>query len=260
MSVYISVVSHNHSNLINELGCLRKLALEFKVVIKSNTPDDEFDGFFELDNLYWINNNFQYGLGFGKNNNLVYNYCCSKLDMNDDDLFIILNPDVLIDLKMIKRIASKMEKDDIDIAAINLYKDSSFSEFDNSIRNFPTLLQFAASFLGFRNRAIIDKGSVNGDCEVDWAAGSFLAFRSGLYKKLRGFDENYFMYCEDIDICYRSSLLGSPVTYFPQIKAVHLAKHANRNVLSKHFIWHVKSVLRFLFSKIGLTRVESSIE
>ena len=45
------------------------------------------------------------------------------------------------------------------------------------------------------------------------------------YRQLNGFDERYFMYCEDIDICYRSCKIhGKRVMYFPNIKAVHLSK------------------------------------
>jgi hypothetical protein len=90
---------------------------------------------------------------------------------------------------------------------------------------------------------------------VDWAAGSFLLFRSGMYTELNGFDTSYFMYCEDIDICWRAKVkVKSPVVYLPHIKALHYAKHANRNVFSKHFYWHVKGVLRFLAKKNGLIR------
>ncbi len=43
---------------------------------------------------------------------------------------------------------------------------------------------------------------------MEWVAGSFIAFKSSSYRKVQGFDENYFMYCEDIDICYRAKSQG----------------------------------------------------
>jgi GT2 family glycosyltransferase len=66
------------------------------------------------------------------------------------------------------------------------------------------------------------------------------------YRALKGFDEGYFMYCEDIDICYRAKQLATDILYFQDIKAVHLAQHSNRRVFSKHFFWHLKSIARFL--------------
>jgi len=130
---------------------------------------------------------------------------------------------------------------------------------DNSIRKFPSLTQFGKSFLGLGNPTIINKNIVSAPTIVDWAAGSFLAFRSSHYAALKGFDEGYFMYCEDVDICYRSMLLGEQVVFFPQIKMQHLAEHANRSIFSKHFYWHVKSALRFLLKRNGLVKAQETL-
>lgn len=258
MSTFISVVSHGHSQLIKQLNCLLELSNEFIVVIKNNLESDSFDFFNENKNIYIINKD--YGLGFGHNNNIVFEYCKSVLGMNDDDSFIVLNPDVIIKSSDIKSLIDLMKADSTELAAINLFKDSDYSTYDYSIRKFPTFFQFISSFIGLGNSTIIDKNEITNSIQADWAAGSFLAFRSGLYRKLLGFDQGYFMYCEDIDICYRSLLQGYPLNYYPHIKAVHLAQHANRSVLSKHFIWHITSVFRFIRSKIGMVTPISIIK
>lgn len=247
MTVFISVVSHGHSGLINDLKCLQYLVDDFVVVIKSNKPNDDFSSLKLSNNCYWIDDN--YGLGFGCNNNIVFEYCCSELGMNDNDLFLVLNPDVLISPIAIHELRHAMLRDQIDIATINLFKNQDLTIYDNSIRKFPSFLNFITSFIGLGNGSIIDKSKIYGRKEVDWAAGSFLAFSCYLYRKVGGFDKRYFMYCEDIDICYRSSLLGHFVMYYADIKAIHLAKHANRKILSKHFYWHVSGAFRFLITK-----------
>lgn len=152
-----------------------------------------------------------------------------------------------------------MKSEVIDLASINLYKNEGKTEYDNSIRYFPTSINFIKSLLGLGNASVIDKSFVKGNLDVDWAAGSFLAFRSKHYKKLRGFDESYFMYCEDIDICYRSSILNKKVRYIHEIEAIHFAQHNNRNLMSKHFVWHIQSAVRFLLSKRKLTKIKSSL-
>lgn len=124
---------------------------------------------------------------------------------------------------------------------------------------FPSLKHFIKSFLGLGNSSIVDKSKIIEPCHIDWAAGSFLAIQSCHYLKLGGFDEKYFMYCEDIDICYRSFLMNIPVKYYPAIHAIHLAKHANRKIFSKHFYWHFSSAIRFLLTKKNLTKMKSSI-
>lgn len=257
MNIFISVISHGHSELINKLECLSELSEGFNVVVKSNKPKDCFDDINRKSNFHWLNGD--YGLGFGHNNNIVYEYCRKFLGMVGRDYFVVLNPDVIIKADEILTLIEKMNANFTKISAINLFKDNDKTIYDNSIRDFPSFSQFAKSFLGLGNRAILDKSELNTPSYIDWAAGSFLAFKASHYAELDGFDENYFMYCEDIDICYRSHLLGERVLYFPEIKAIHLAKHANRNVVSKHFYWHVKSVIRFLVTKLGLTKAKSSL-
>lgn len=257
MTIYISVISHGHSELINQLSCLSSLSSSFKIVIKSNKSKDVFGVWVNKPNFSWIDEG--YGLGFGHNNNVVFEYCRSKLGMSADDYFVVLNPDVVIASEQIEMLINCMKIGSVKLSAINLFKDADNIVYDNNIRRFPTLVEFSKSFMGLGNSAVIDKHKVTSQISVDWAAGSFLAFKASHYAELNGFDENYFMYCEDIDICYRSYLIGERVTYFPKIKALHLGKHANRNFFSKHFYWHLKSVLRFLFTKVGLTKSRSSV-
>ncbi|WP_350628480.1 glycosyltransferase family 2 protein [Pseudoalteromonas sp. CAL260-MNA-CIBAN-0059] len=237
---------------------MSELSEDFVIVVKNNAPNDSFDFFSGKTNIHVIDDS--YGLGFGHNNNLVFNYCRNVLNMNDDDYFVVLNPDVLINSCDVKLLIDFMQFDKSSLAAINLFRDDSFSEYDCSIRKFPSFFQFISSFIGLGNSTILDKSKIINTTEVDWAAGSFLAFSSKLYSRLFGFDQGYFMYCEDIDICFRSALLGYPLMYYPQIKGIHLAKHANRSILSKHFFWHVNSVFRFILSKNGLVRSHSVLK
>lgn len=205
--------------------------------------------------------NSRHGLGFGENNNFVFNYCVNALNMSvDSDFFTLLNPDVIITPRAINDLVSNLVSRDVKIADINLFKDESYSVYDPLVRYFPTLPSFVKSFIGKSNPAIINKSLISSSVAVDWCAGSFLAFSAAHYGLLKGFDEGYFMYCEDIDICYRSFKLGFPVLYFPEIKAIHLAKHHNRKVLSRHFWWHVKSIVRFLCCLRNIVGVRSSVE
>jgi len=257
MSIFISVVSHGHSELIQSLSCISKLANNYTVIVKLNKTERGLVEYLSSCNVKYIDKN--YGLGFGSNNNIVYSYCKNCLGMKDEDFFIVFNPDVISNVKDIANLICLMTEERKKIATVNLYKDKNFSISDDSIRNFPTLMQFTKSFLGLGNTSILDKTKIVNQVTVDWAAGSFLAFSASHYELLSGFDENYFMYCEDIDICYRSKQLGFPVTFYPEIKMQHLAEHANRSILSKHFYWHVSSVIRFLLTRKGLTKAKSSL-
>jgi GT2 family glycosyltransferase len=70
----------------------------------------------------------------------------------------------------------------------------------------------------------VDKGAV----EVDWIAGMFMLFRSDTYRALGGFDETYFLYYEDVDLCHRLRKTGKSVIYNPAAEIVHDARRASR--------------------------------
>lgn len=169
--------------------------------------------------------------------------------MKENDLFIVFNPDLYIDSDSINEFILKINKGDLDIATINLYRDFEYHKHDNSIRRYPNIITFFSSFLFGINKTIMDKDNIVKPTIIDWCAGSFICFKSKVFSDLSGFNEKYFMYCEDIDICYRAKLKGFDTIYIPDIKATHLASHGNRNIFSKHFYWHVKNVCRFLFFK-----------
>ncbi|MFQ2414363.1 glycosyltransferase family 2 protein [Aeromonas caviae] len=226
---------------------LKKLAPNCIVVIKSNIDEDLNEYCSEYGMIYIPPSVV---MGFGENNNAVFSYCVNYLGMEGDDIFIVLNPDVDVEWETVLSVSTRMDASNIDLATINLYRDYGMVTYDNSVRKFPNFLTFVSSYLGFGNKTILDKSKIKEDCFVDWAAGSFLAIRASLYEKIGGFDIKYFMYCEDIDICYKAQCAGHGLVYFPSLKAIHLAQHANRKFFSIHFIWHVKSAMRFLIKKV----------
>jgi N-acetylglucosaminyl-diphospho-decaprenol L-rhamnosyltransferase len=247
--VFVSIVSHGHAKLIESLGCAEKLATleNVELIIKNNIANDRIN----LKGVKWLD--CSYGLGFGANNNFVFNSIKDKL--KSGDIFVVMNPDVNILETDFNNLINTFNERSDSIASINLYKDIQHSISDNSIRKFPKLKDFILSYIFSKNNTVIDKGKIENIEEVDWAAGSFLVFTASHYEKLDGFDEEYFMYCEDIDICYRSKYLYSkPVIYYPHIKAYHAASHSNRNFLSKDFFWHISSVAKFLLKKLRYSK------
>ncbi len=57
--------------------------------------------------------------------------------------------------------------------------------------------------------------------EVDWVSGSAMLVRKSVYDQLGGFDEQFFMYCEDMDLCYRAWQAGYKVVYYPEAVIIH---------------------------------------
>jgi GT2 family glycosyltransferase len=79
----------------------------------------------------------------------------------------------------------------------------------------------------------------------DWIAGMFMLFRSELFREVGGFDERYFLYYEDVDLCFRLRQHGYEVILVPDARAVHFAqRQSHRNL--RYLLWHVRSLVRFL--------------
>lgn len=220
------------------------LAQNFTIIIKSNTlATPALTDFCCEHNIHLLQGSKP--KGFGANNNEVFQYIKSHLNPIDEDFFLALNPDVEVEVESLSDLTSQATEYRADISAINLYTDIEFNNYDNSIRRYPSLLSPLKSLVGIPRRDVYDKSKIDKPTQVEWAAGSFLLFTVHCFELLNGFDERYFMYFEDADICTRANKHKLNVYYFPDIKAVHFASHQNRRLLSKHFIWYWQSSLRY---------------
>jgi GT2 family glycosyltransferase len=247
LPLFISVVNHFHDALISNEETLKNLAKHHKVIVKSNTlPSTELKTYCKENNLSLMLPDDE-SKGFGANNNEVFNYAISQLRMQDNDFFLVLNPDVIITEESIEQLLLLATQFQSDISAINLYKNRERTLSDDSIRRYHSLLNPLKGLLGLKRNDAYDKSKIEKPITIDWAAGSFLLFTVKSYKKLKGFDEKYFMYFEDVDICTRANKQGLKVMYFPQIEAIHLAAHNNRKLFSNHFKWYLFSLIRYHF-------------
>jgi GT2 family glycosyltransferase len=83
-----------------------------------------------------------------------------------------------------------------------------------------TLWDIVRNNLGLAKSKTLWKSSVPVD--ADWVSGAALMIRRTLFERLAGFDEDFFLYFEDVDLCRRARLLGRKAIYFPYISIVHL--------------------------------------
>lgn len=112
-------------------------------------------------------------------------------------------------------------------------------------RLFPT----AGKLLGklFGGSTGPDYPTDRGPMGVDWIAGMFLLFRSEAFRSVHGFDERYFLYYEDVDLCRRLRRRGDRVVYVPDAEVVHDARRASHRDLAQ-MRHHVASIVRYLLS------------
>lgn len=241
--MFVSVVSHGHASLIIRQNILSVLAKKNKVIVTDNIGEEILKNYCFTYKIEYICNISK--KGFGENNNQNFTKA-KKLGMKEDDIFLILNPDVVVKEDVLDELSALMLNNKSIAATINLQKTNGAT--DNNIRSYPSLIDFIGSYLSGKNKTIIDKKMIDTATEVDWASGSFIAIDASTYDIIHGFDEKYFMYCEDLDFCKRIyDVTGKKIMYYPQLEAIHYAAHQNRNLMSKHFFWHIRSVFRYCF-------------
>lgn len=114
---------------------------------------------------------------------------------------------------------------------------------EDSARRFPTVATLLKKI--FAERREPDYPVDRGPLVVDWLAGMFMLFRSDAYRSVGGFDEAYFLYYEDVDLCHRLGSIGSSAIYAPQAEVTHDARRASRREPGLA-VQHLLSALRFL--------------
>jgi len=92
------------------------------------------------------------------------------------------------------------------------------------------------------------------DTKVDWVNAACLVLPRSVWQALGGFDEKYFMYCEDVDLCLRLRLAGWSLVRGP-VPVVHAGQRNSRRQW-RHLRWHVVSLLRLWRSPVYRKTVE----
>lgn len=246
--IFVSVVSHGHEQHIIETLQPGSWIAETKSIIPlvlSNLPSPKLRQYCEESGVLYLENSQP--MGFGANNNKAFRHLESLFSMNDQEFFFIINPDIRTSGRDIEAIAGEMEQGRLQIAAPNLVNQENVPE--DNIRSYPSLLDCILRFALKSERSCVSKEELQGTQEIDWAAGAFLAFSINAYRGVNGFDERYFMYYEDADICWRARQRGIGTYYIPTISATHLAARESRKLFSRALMWHVKSALRFTLTR-----------
>jgi len=84
---------------------------------------------------------------------------------------------------------------------------------------------------------------------VDWVSGAAMFIRRQAATEVNFFDENFFMYVEDLDLCYRLRQQGWEVYFYPQAKALHHIGKSSEQTSSKMIVEFQKSMYRFYVKK-----------
>ena len=116
---------------------------------------------------------------------------------------------------------------------------------EDSARRFPTPLKIFCKVFGGCKGQDYQVGSA--PLEPDWVGGMFMVFCRSTYEHVGGFDQNFFLYYEDVDLCARIRLRGLRVVMTPGVQATHLARRSSHSSAA-YSLMHIRSMFRFFTS------------
>lgn len=173
--------------------------------------------------------------GFAANHNTAFKVSVGKY-------FCVLNPDIRLTTNPFNQLMSQLAKLKVGMIAPAIV--DMDGNIEDSVRKFPTITRLLKrllvgkhdSYIGFEDKDIF---------YPDWVAGMFMLFDREAYEKINGFDESFFLYYEDTDICARLWKNNLPLAVLPQIRVIHEAQRQSHKQL-KYLRWHLSSMLRFI--------------
>lgn len=172
--------------------------------------------------------------GFAENHNAAFQKARGQY-------FCVFNPDILFVEPVFEKLLQHLQQDRADILA-PLIVDSK-GVVQDSFRRLPSPKEIIARRL-FKAPPVQRPAAL---FSPDWLAGMFLLMRKETFKSLRGFDERYFFYFEDVDFSTRARLAGYRLLLDPFVKVQHDAHRGSRQSL-RYLLWHLQSAWKFFSS------------
>jgi GT2 family glycosyltransferase len=240
--MHVSVVSHGQGalvrDLLHDLAQATGVALDVTVTLNvaEPVPLDVAESPFPLS---IVQNTAP--RGFGANHNAAFARRSAP-----DGYFCVANPDVRLEPGVLARLAETLAAHPTAAVAAPRVRDRR-GRLQNSARRLPTpgrLLRRVA-----RRMPPLDYALGAGWRHVDWVAGMLMVFPARVFAELDGFDEGYFLYYEDVDLCCRARLAGYDVMLEETTSVTHDGLWDSHRSL-RYLRWHLASVTRFFASDV----------
>ena len=243
----IVVYKENFKVLENAIDSFLGSPLSKKLYIIDNSPSNEFKNKIQNDSVEYIYSNKN--VGFGKGHNSILHKLTSE-----NKYHLILNPDVRFHPEILEKLVLKMESNE-SFSMIAPRVLNSNNELLYTARRYPSLFELIFRFLGIFKKFTIRGEYKNQNHKQSFSPhfvqGSFMLFKTEDLLRLEGFDERYFMYMEDVDICRKIDLSGKRKLYFPATEIIHTHRKGSSKEFRLFFI-HISSIIKY-FIKWGFS-------
>ncbi|NCT08490.1 MAG: glycosyl transferase family 2 [Flavobacteriia bacterium] len=221
-----------------------------KLYLIDNTTENFFEYVFVHENIEYTSN--EKNIGFGSGHNRILNKISEISDYH-----LILNPDVSFEKSVIPNLILELKKHQnvAMIAPKVLFPDGSHQY---SCRRYPVVIELLARRFKilkhlFENKVFrgeYREKELSKPFFAEYLTGCFQLYKTADFVKLNGFDERYFLYMEDVDICKKLDILGKKKLYYPQEQIIHVLKQGslkNVNLFLNHLTSAIKYFLKWGF-------------
>jgi hypothetical protein len=246
ISASIVVYKEDPLELAKTIDCFLDISIDKKLFLIDNSPTDLLKQIAEHPDIEYcfIGKN----IGFGSGHNTII----SKIK-GRSNYHLILNPDVTFEPSVITKLIEVLKTDE-DSSVIQPKVLFPNGKHQFSSRKFPSIFELIVRRLGFLKpffRLTIERGEyrdkdLSKPYYVDSFTGCFQLFKTNDFVEINGFDERYFLYMEDVDICRKLEVINKKKLYYPYEKIYHkLEKGSSKNI--KLFLHHSISVFQYFY-------------
>ena len=246
IKVFASIVlyKHSYSNIAITLNCLIESNYIHKIILVDNDVSD-WANTFNHEKVIYIKSEGNFGFGYGHN-------LAIKRYASDSDLFLICNPDIRFEQSAFNQLVEFALQREEGLFLPKIIFEDDENQF--GARLLPTPLNLFARRFSKQLASKLDENyllksiSLDKPIFVPYLSGCFMLFNSEKLLRLKGFDERFFMYMEDIDLSRRCAELFGNV-YYPLVEITHAheqASYKNTKLLKAH----LKSAIQY-FNKWG---------
>lgn len=263
-SIFVSIINYN--GMEDTLNCLKSLEdltiRDFKLTVL--VVDNASSEIFKTDKKEFKNFKLHIlrsskNLGFSGGQNLGIKYALEK----KADYVVVLNNDVLIDKNLLLELLKTFEiKKDCGLVSPKIYfaKGHEFHKGRYEDKDLGRVFWYAGGTMDWKNiigfhRGVdeVDKGQYNELAKTDFASGCCVMIKKEVFENVGFFDDDYFLYYEDNDLCQRAKRKGFECYYQPNALLWHLnAGSAGGSGSSLQDYYITRNRLRF-----GLTYASS---
>jgi N-acetylglucosaminyl-diphospho-decaprenol L-rhamnosyltransferase len=165
---------------------------------------------------------------------------------------LVLNPDTIVEPGTTKALAAALDADPR-MAVVGPRLDNPDGTLYPSARRFPKMTDaIGHAFLGLVWRTnpfttryrMLDWDHAQAG-PVDWVGGACMLVRRTAFEQVGGFDPAYFMYVEDVDLCWRLGRAGWTIGYEPGGRVMHTVGASSQLAPYRMILAHHRSLLRF---------------